>query len=170
MHTEQAVWLLWGEILSSSISVSKGVKLGGILSPLLSSIYADMLLTELRNCGQGCYIGRTVAGVFAYADDIILLAPSRTGLLNMLEIAEQIGKDLNIKFNPAKCQFLKFMYPTSVSNDNVEQLILFCDMMVPLSESAVHLGRYIGINYRVNSIQKSVNELYQRCNSLLSNC
>ena len=35
----------------------------------------DGLLTELSNCGVGCYWANFFAGAFCYADDIVLLAP-----------------------------------------------------------------------------------------------
>ena len=36
----------------------------------------DGLLNELEMAGVGCHMGGVVAGAFAYADDITLLAPN----------------------------------------------------------------------------------------------
>ena len=54
--------------------VSKGARQGIIIS----LVYLDDLLVELRESGVGCYWGSMVAGPFAYAaaDDIVLLASS----------------------------------------------------------------------------------------------
>ena len=39
--------------------------------------YMDELLEELRKLGEGCHIGNVFFGAAGFADDIILLAPSR---------------------------------------------------------------------------------------------
>ena len=37
---------------------------------------------------MGCHIGRTHAGTFGYADDIVLLAPSLSGLKRMIKTCQ----------------------------------------------------------------------------------
>ena len=49
----------WGEIVSSQFSVSNGVKQGGVMSPVLFTVYLDNLLKNLRQCNIGCKIGAT---------------------------------------------------------------------------------------------------------------
>ena len=54
----------WGEILSSQFSVNNGVKQGGIMSPVLFTVYLDNLLKILKKRNIGCKIGATYLGVF----------------------------------------------------------------------------------------------------------
>ena len=75
-----------------------GVKQGGILSPVLFTMYLDILLNQLQSCGLGCYIGQTFMGAFAYADDIILLSPTKQSMHGMLKLANMFSKQYNIKF------------------------------------------------------------------------
>ena len=63
----------WGDCLSEAFHVSNGVRQGSVLSPLLFSVYLDGLLSELSDCGVGCFWGSLFAGAFCYADDIVLL-------------------------------------------------------------------------------------------------
>ena len=56
--------------------VSNGVRQGSVLSPVVFAVYLDGLLAELRDSGVGCYWGSLFAGVFCYAYDIVLLAPT----------------------------------------------------------------------------------------------
>ena len=54
--------------------VSNGVRQGGVLSPVLFSVYLDGLLQKLAASGVGCHWGNLFAGSVCYADDIVLLA------------------------------------------------------------------------------------------------
>ena len=61
--------------------MSNGVRQGGVLSPILFTVYIDDLLQEK---GVGCYWNQHFAGAVCYADDIALLAPSPSALRLML--------------------------------------------------------------------------------------
>ena len=58
--------------------------MGGVLSPILFSIYIDSLLQKLKDSGLDCHIGRIFAGAFAYADDPALVSPSLSGLIQIV--------------------------------------------------------------------------------------
>ena len=64
------------QCVSDYFTISNGVKQGVVLSPVLFSIYLD----QLRHLGMGCYMNGLFTGVFMYADNITLLAPSRASL------------------------------------------------------------------------------------------
>ena len=70
---------------SPDFSVSNGVRQGGVLSPVLFTVYINRLLQDLQDQGIGCYWGKHYTGVFAYADNIVLLAPSASALRQMLK-------------------------------------------------------------------------------------
>ena len=46
----------------------------------------------------GCQIQGVYMGILVYADDIILLSPSRTGLQEMVKICESFAKAKQLKF------------------------------------------------------------------------
>ena len=53
-----------------------GVKQGAIFSPILFCVYFDALLVALRTSETGCFTGSWYVGALAYADDVVLIAPS----------------------------------------------------------------------------------------------
>lgn len=70
----------WNGVKSDSFRMHQGVRQGGVLSPELFSVYLDGLLEALRGSGMGFYMGKTFVGCVAYADDLVLLSSSLTGL------------------------------------------------------------------------------------------
>ena len=55
----------WNGICSAGFGVSNGVRQGGVLSPVLFSLYMDGLLYKLKESGVGCYIlGLSICGWF----------------------------------------------------------------------------------------------------------
>ena len=85
MFEEQNMRIRWNNTVTDYCTISNGVKQGGVLSSVLFSIYLDQLISQLRHLGMGCYMHDLPTGVFIHADDITLLAPSRTSRLFMLE-------------------------------------------------------------------------------------
>jgi hypothetical protein len=72
--SKSLVRVRWGDHLSSSFTVSAGVRQGGVLSPFLFAVYIDVLITRLRASGYGLHICQCFLGCLVYADDILLIA------------------------------------------------------------------------------------------------
>ena len=85
-YFSQEMSVCWGPGGSKSFGVSNGVRQGGVLSPLLFSVYMDGLIEVLSESGVGCYWGHHFVGTFCYADDVVLLAPCVSALRRMLDI------------------------------------------------------------------------------------
>ena len=84
-HQHQQVCVRWRNSLSSSFhsDIANGTRQGGILSPTLFSRYIRDLLAEITQLHVGCNIGGLFVNVLAYADDIVLLAPSWSALYSI---------------------------------------------------------------------------------------
>ena len=108
IHVSRTVQVRWNDHQSEPFSVSNGVKQGGILSPALFSVYVDKMLSSLNASGVGCHIGHLFAGALGYADDIVLMAPTKSALTRMLGIAAECAEDLSLKFNGTKSKYLLY--------------------------------------------------------------
>ena len=142
IYTSQIISVKWGSKHSCDVPVSNGVKQGGILSPVLFTIYIDVLFDMLRASGLGCYIGTKFMGAVGYADDITLLAPSVMSLKKMLQICDIFGASYDVTFNVTKYQLVHF------SNNKDEKFngIKHCSNFIQKSDFACHLGNIIGPN------------------------
>jgi len=76
----------WNGILLDYFLAVNEVKQGGVLRPMIFSVYIDGLSVRLMKARVGCHIGSHYVGVLAYADDIVLLAPSPAAMRQMLQI------------------------------------------------------------------------------------
>jgi hypothetical protein len=92
--------------MSEYFLAANGVKQGAVMSPVLFCVYIDELLISISKAGVGCYIGGIFVGAFAYADDIVIVAPSATALRRLLTICDDYAREYSIAFNAAKSKCL----------------------------------------------------------------
>jgi hypothetical protein len=102
------ICVLWNGVYSCPFSVKNDVKQGAIISPILFCVYLDVLPTELQAAGVGCFIDNRFVASLAYADDIILLAPSARAMRRMLSICNNFGDKYNVIFNNMKSKCITF--------------------------------------------------------------
>ena len=157
MYTEQKLQVKWNGILSDKFGVTNGVRQGGVLSPLFYSIYIDDLLEKLKRNGIGCHIGHHFVGAFGYADDLILLSPSLTGLTNMIKICEDYAVEHDILFNGKKSKYLIF---GKDGNYKYNHIVKVNNEIVERCEEADHLGHPLHTTNTLNVLaEKGLNNL-----------
>ena len=78
MCMSQMMQVRWGEVLSKHFPVGNGVKQGGVLPPVLFTVYLDNLLKTFKQRNIGRKIGNSYLGAFGYADDLTLYIVSIT--------------------------------------------------------------------------------------------
>ena len=97
-YESQCCVVKWNGSRSRKFPVSNGVRQGAVSLAVLFSIYIDDLIQQLQKSGIGCAIDGVYYGVFIYADDILLLSASRSGLQAMVNICEKFASYKNLEF------------------------------------------------------------------------
>lgn len=98
----------WGDSTSSEYRLDCGVRQGGLTSPDLFNIYMNGLIEELRSTRIGCHIGDVCVNNLSYADDMVLLSPSISGLRKLLAICERYAAEHGLVYNVAKTEMMVF--------------------------------------------------------------
>ena len=159
-YTNSKLQVKWNNVKTDTFKCSNGVKQGGVLSPILFSIYVDDLLKELRVNSTGCHVNTMFCGAFAYADDIVLLSPTVTGLKSMVDVCQNYSKRFDINFNPNKSQLITFS-----NRKNVFNPILFIgNHVVPCVTSVKHLGHTLYCNILKRDCDRIISDFNMRVN------
>ena len=150
VYKDQSCDVRWGSSHSERFSVTNGVRQGSVSSPLLFSIYIDNLISLLRRSGLGCRIDNIFYGVLGYADDLLVLSASRSGLQAMVSICEKFAKLRRLKFstnpNPSKSKTKCVMFTKDKTDkDSLAPIMLNGDPL-PWVETVKHLGNTLEVN------------------------
>ena len=66
------------------------------------------IVYKVKSANVGCYLFNICVSIFLYADDILLIAPTVTGLQTLLAVCEQELLELDMKLNVAKSICIRF--------------------------------------------------------------
>ena len=162
LYSNMKAKVKWNGLFSSTFQILNGIKQGGVISPLLFTLYVDILIERVIGSQLGCYVGDKCSSIFLYADDIILLSPSRTALSRMLQICEQFGKEYGLSFNPDKCEVIKF------GNWNSNLNLKLDDKIIKEVNSVKHLGHTIKNSRNICDVSDIITDIKVRTNVILS--
>ena len=113
-------------------------------SPALWAIYCDPLIQELRKLGVGAHVGGLFMGVTMYADDLLLTAPTRGAMQQMLQVCDDYAVKYNISFstdpNPSKSKSKCIFMVGNKKNMLKPAPLLLAGRELPWVHTATHLG------------------------------
>ena len=107
-YSNQKMFVRWQNVSSQSFNIANGVRQGGILSPFLFRFYVRDLISKITSMNIGCRYARTVINLLAFADDMVILAPSWFALQTLLLAVEAEASKLNMTFNTKKTVCMVF--------------------------------------------------------------
>ena len=103
IYNNQHVYIEYNGFKSRLWQLGNGVRQGSSLSPFLFSIYINKLVEGVSNLSVGCTLGLFRSNIIAYADDLVVLSPSFTGLQLLLDRCFEFSTFLKLTFNVNKC-------------------------------------------------------------------
>jgi len=134
--------------LSAPFPVQLGVAQGAVTSPFLYACFINNLLAELDSSGLGVTVAEVHIACLAYADDIVLVAPSPQKLRALLKLLDEYAKKWRFCFNVAKSNVMVFGTKRQIDDANGEafelggeQLLLCEDYKYLGCEASAFMGR-----------------------------
>ena len=147
VYMEQYGWVRWGDSKSRQMSISNGTRQGAILSPIFWAVYADPLLRRLRELGLGAHVAGLFMGAVCYADDVLLIAPTRSAMQRMLTEMEMFAEESNIVFStnetPSKSKSKCIYVVGKKTNLSKPAPLVLCGRELPYVAHADHLGNML---------------------------
>lgn len=166
MYRNQSLCVKWGNHISEDFTVSNGVKQGGILSPVLFTVYMDTLYINLKNSRLGCYVGHLFLGALGYADDGVLLCPTINAMRLMLNICDKFGNEFDVLYNPNKYQLVHYSKNYDVHLDF--NFFRYKNIDIEVKKQAIHLGHLVGPKSNKHVINRGIDNFLTAFNGVHS--
>jgi hypothetical protein len=157
----------WNGCISKCFKVRSGVRQGSVLSPVIFNVFVNMFITDLRAAGIGCTVKQMFLGCLMYADDIILLCPTTSGLQKMLDVCYTTSVKLSLQFNVMKSHCIAFGKSANLCMESLNigtGCIEWCDSIKYLG---MHIVSSKNIAFDINPIRRA---FFAACNCVFSNC
>ena len=94
-YSKLTIKVRWNTAFSDTLKIRSGVRQGGMLSPHLFNVYADLFINNIISKKNGCYLNRCSVACIMYADDLMLLSASVSGLQQLLDVYVLTAKDFS---------------------------------------------------------------------------
>jgi hypothetical protein len=105
-YCRQKIKVKYNNVFSDSWYLRNGVRQGGIMSPYFFILYIDAVIDKISKLKYGCKIKFINVNNVAFADDIVILAPTAFALQNILNVLNIELEQINLFLNPAKCAYM----------------------------------------------------------------
>ena len=136
-YTNVHSYVRLGKATSPSFTVSRGVRQGSVLSPLLFLLVLDPLLQELKNRSCGPTVCGLHLGAFAHADDIRTLSTNISDCQLQINVVKEFATSQGLTLNIDKCEAV--ISPSTPANMTYIEAGL---LKIPLTHSARCLGAW----------------------------
>ena len=167
----QSARITWNGCCNEFRSINRGVRQGGILSPLLFKLYINDLINCITSLDMGCRFDVSRVNLIAYADDIVLLAENSANLETIYRIFSSKIKDLKLRINTSKSKIMLFYckdmknVPISMTLDN-EYFEVVKEIKYLGNIITYNLNDEPDVRSKLNSFYSSFNSYFRSFNGL----
>ena len=167
-YTSQGFCVRWGNSVSTLFHTTNGVRQGGILSPYLFNVYMDELSSRLCNTETGCYLSNVCINHLMYADDIVLLSPTITGMRMLTKACSLYAKEHDIIFNQSKSVTMNILPNRQIFKDIVLPPVYLDNVQLNVVNEYKYLGHVIMSDMKDDvDIKSNYRSICARSNQLI---
>ena len=131
----------FGDVMSDTFEVRRGVRQGALLSPCLTNMYLLPLIQQLDGSNLGPLVYGHHVPVVAYADDLLLMSSNTRDLQGMLDIVSNFSVKWRLEFvnlNPVMTKSHCFIFGANLLAQQPEWHL--CGQTLACKEQTEHLG------------------------------
>jgi len=155
--------------ISDTFNIGNGTRQGGLLSPYFFTRYIRDLICAIAHSNFGCNIGGVSYNILAYADDIVLLAPSWRALQSLINLLGKCALIIDMSCNADKTvcmvfrpkrrnMFVDFVFPQLTINNVALKFV----------SEFKYLGHIINNSFSDDDdIKREIRNLFMRSNVLI---
>ena len=155
LNQENTLCVKSGQTLTNKFNCNVGVKQGEPLSPILFNLYINDMMKHFDNTCQPIYLDNTPLNSLLYADDLILLSETESGLQKCIEKLETFCSKWALEVNKAKTKCMVF---TSNGRNEKTNIKLNGELL-----ETVRTYKYLGIVFSSSgSFTNAIEDLYKR--------
>ena len=161
MLEQQYVRLVFHNKKGKEWKIGNGVRQGGILSPLLFNFYINDIINEISELSIGCTLDFYIVNILAFADDIVLNAPSANGLQFLIDkFFTKINKiSLIINESKTKCM----IFDSKRSRRNLELPCFYVNnCKIDIVKNIKYLGVELSDDSFISSDIKKCNLVFMK--------
>ena len=153
--------------------VKNGLRQGGCSSSLLFAYYVNEVIEKIKSLDIGCILKGMKINIVAFADDILLMCPSKVGLQILIDEISRIFDKLYLRFNTDKSKYIVFRHKSNlrsfgsinINNAQLEKVSSLKYLGIFLSEDFSIKG---DVDRALKSFLKQFNAMFQKFNFLNS--
>ena len=151
----------WNNCISDCFPIQNGVKQGGVVSPLMFTLVLESVVDKVTKSKLGCYVGSKCVSILVFADDILILSPTRSAAQKILNICYDFTESVGLKFNKGKCKVMIFN-----SIENFETQLLLGGTPLECVNTGIHIGNYISNISDLVIFDELINGIAVKTNSI----
>ena len=156
-------WVIYLELLHHNKS-GNGIRQGGVNSGLLFTFYINEILKRIAERNIGCSLGHYRVNIIAYADDLIIVAPSVEGLRLLIDDLTSLSFDHALKINIEKTYYIIFKWKRNIM---VNSRMFMNGSEVKRVQSCNYLGVVFDENLSSDcDIERCLKSFYKQFNSM----
>ena len=130
LYYDQTAAVRVGDELADWVRIRRGVRQGCVMSPVLFSIYGEIIMRQVSEL-EGISVGGKNLNNVRYADDTVLVADSMEKLQRLVERVNAAGEEMGLRINRKKTECMvmsKRNAPDcniSIGNESIKQVDKF---------------------------------------------
>jgi hypothetical protein len=156
----------WNDAFSRAFYVPSGMRQGSLLSPSIFNVFINAVIISIIDIQYGCHLSQFNVSCILYADDVLLISASVTGLQNLLDVCSLACAELGLTFNVKKSSCIVL----GAFASKISKSLNLSSEIIPWNSCLLYLGaNFISGKKLKPDIDKIKGSFCAACNSILSN-